>query len=363
MSTVFCAACGTRNDGDSSYCMHCGRKLHVPDDAGDIRLEPDVPAETADASPTPPIELGEFGKSGDAVADPEPQAGTDDGDAGPAGPAMDQAVLDRIDAPVPYPADAAAAAVPRSSRRRRMLCLLAVVCAVAVIAATVWYFVFSPYGVLGAAGKDGIVAADPGFAPAPSTSDGAEPDDGESGGIGKATDAATIIEHVNEGRFDDLVGTYCRNNGACIAISRSTSVALVDRGDNTIDAASMTGMYPFSPYLEGITVDAAQRSDGVPDNPATVYLALSADPDESCPSGSENDMPSCTGPDGGYVFLNATMYYVPAGTPVDTMKAETHAITDDGDPDTSRPYLVFQMETGTNAPFDASDDAVFYLDH
>ena len=178
-------------------------------------------------------------------------------------------------------------------------------------------------------------------------------------GVGTESDSAItsipasdIVTHINQGDYSDIAGMYCRHNGACLDISQDGVMELVDENGVGIVPTNYDSMYPFSPYLQHLSIHDVDTEDGY-----LVHIPMTADSAWSCAPGSVTSINSCSASDGSYVFLNVVMYYAPPNTDLN----QCSAISLDGTiPDTSRAFLIFQLDAGTNAPFSATDGEVFY---
>ena len=127
---------------------------------------------------------------------------------------------------------------------------------------------------------------------------------------------------------------------------------LVDENGVGIVPTNYDSMYPFSPYLQHLSIHDVDTEDGY-----LVHIPMTADSAWSCVPGSVTSINSCSASDGSYVFLNVVMYYAPPNTDLN----QCSGISLDGAmPDTSRAFLIFQLDAGTNAPFSATDGEVFY---
>lgn len=174
----------------------------------------------------------------------------------------------------------------------------------------------------------------------------------ESESTATSVSVSDIVAHVNQDDYSDIAGMYCRHNGACLDISQDGLMELVDESGIGITPADYDSMYPFSPYLRHLSIGESETEDGL-----LVRIPMKADPEWSCAPGTVTSMSSCSAPDGSYVFLNVVMYYAPPNTDLN----QCSGISLDGVmPDTSRAFLIFQLESGTNAPFSATNDEVFY---
>lgn len=255
-----------------------------------------------------------------------------------------------------------AAPQPHARSHWRMRIVLFALATALVTAILAWYFVLVPNGIL----TFGLGRDDTSVEQAGSDSDS----DDDSGSItGDDTSdteypgAQQVIDYAEDGRYEIITGTYCRTNGACISISKSTSSSLTDEEGDGIDPEEWIGAYPFSPYSKHLTIDLGWNTgEDLSSYTASVPFMLYVD-QSSCALGSGEDMIStCWDSSGNEMALDIYMYYIPAGADVDRMKDETAAIIDGDDPDTSRPYLLFQIQAASNSRFDASDDAVFYYE-
>lgn len=178
-------------------------------------------------------------------------------------------------------------------------------------------------------------------------------------GVGTESDSAItsipasdIVTHINQGDYSDIAGMYCRHKGACLDISQDGVMELVDENGVGIVPTNYDSMYPFSPYLQHLSIHDVDTEDGY-----LVHIPMTADSAWSCVPGSVTSINSCSASDGSYVFLNVVMYYAPPNTDLN----QCSGISLDGAmPDTSRAFLIFQLDAGTNAPFSATDGEVFY---
>lgn len=176
--------------------------------------------------------------------------------------------------------------------------------------------------------------------------------------LGESFPGASTSQGQTDRRSPEIAGLYCRNNGACISIAKSGNILLTETDSTMIDDSARSGDYPFSSYLQDITLaDMGQEES----QSGVMKFTMQANGDISCAPGTITSMSSCDAPDGSYMYLDIVFYYVSKGMDIDQVQSEASASIDGDEPDTSKPYLVFQKEAGTNAPFDASDDAVFYL--
>lgn len=173
----------------------------------------------------------------------------------------------------------------------------------------------------------------------------------------KKDSSLDALTQIINGHLAALEGIYCRNNGACLTIDDNGIMELTDTNGSPINTSLFhIGDYPFSPYLKHSTISVSDKEYN-----HVAYLGAVADT-ASCVSGTLNeDGWSCNAPDGSFMTLSVAFFYVPQGVDVSDVENEAHVTIDSGNPDSNKPYLVFQKEAGTNAPFDASDDAVFYL--
>lgn len=174
---------------------------------------------------------------------------------------------------------------------------------------------------------------------------------------GDSSSGASTSQGQTDRRSPEIAGLYCRNNGACISIAKSGNILLTETDSTMIDDSARSGDYPFSSYLQDITLADMGKEES---QSGVMEFTMQANGDISCAPGTIS-MSSCDAPDGSYMYLDIAFYYVPKGMDIDQVQSEASASIDGAEPDTSKPYLVFQKEAGTNAPFDASDDAVFYF--
>lgn len=174
----------------------------------------------------------------------------------------------------------------------------------------------------------------------------------ESEPVTSSTSASDIVARINQGDYSDIAGMYCRHNGACLDISQDGVMELVDENGVGIVSADYGSMYPFSPYLQHLSIHDVDTEDGY-----LVHIPTTAASAWSCAPGTVTSMSSCSASDGSYVFLNVVMYYALPDTDLN----QCSGISLDGAmPDTSRAFLIFQLDAGTNAPFSATDGEVFY---
>lgn len=341
MDYIFCVYCGARNDINAVFCLNCGEKLYRSDESNDFSIEEQT-ENTFNSNFEDTKESSINNRNHNIQSQDVNSSDIDEMYSGSetlsASTMQKQKNILNVEKK------------KRTVKKSPYLTLLIILSAVVLsIACAVVVFRSTSISLIPNSYED--YSSDSQEDSAPKKSFPQEQSEDNS---------RIIINNITQGNFNDIAGNYCRHNGACISISKSADVLLVESDGSLIDDAARFGDYPFSSYLQGIKVSTAKLHDNI-ELKQTAYLSMIAD-SSSCASGTlDAVLPSCTAPDGSYMYLNITFFYVSKGTTVDQVKSETQAIIDGNNPDSSKPYLVFQKEAGTNAPFDASDDEVFYL--